>query len=496
MSLFPVHALPKSAMFSPALPVDTARYAAYPYVRFLGENDSINIDDETFYDIAGRVIFNINKYNLPKNDSLLKELEEKVLPMINEDSLQMAYMMIRGAASPEGPFKFNRFLGNKRAEALFDFVSSHLAVPVKEESFDMQVTIEDYRTLCLLMRRAGDKDYDYVQSVCDEYLSESEDDLYRLKQTLVKAQGGRLWLRLYREYFYPLRAARIVLFFYNKEPKNKEPKEDKPIVAEPEKEKEDKSDSDKNEDLSKPVPTETVSPLYTEKRIPRREVLSVKSNLLFDFAYVPGYDRWCPIPNVAIEIYPRKGHFTYGASIDFPWWQHYWKHKYFQIRNYQLETRYYFRSGSIDKNPPGEGAAFRGLYLQGYAHAGLFGICFSENRGWVGEGLGAGVGVGYVLPISKRGHWKLEFGAQFGYFGCKYDPYQFENPVDPTYIDHLYYYKWTLAPELFKKRQYRFSWFGPTRVGITLTYDLLYKRVNKKGISFRSWEKVNSSNNK
>ena len=43
------------------------------------------------------------------------------------------------------------------------------------------------------------------------------------------------------------------------------------------------------------------------------------TNLLLDVAYMLGYNRWCPIPNLAIEYYPKKGHFTYGALFDFPW---------------------------------------------------------------------------------------------------------------------------------------------------------------------------------
>ena len=223
--------------------------------------------------------------------------------------------------------------------------------------------------------------------------------------------------------------------------------------------------------------------------VSRREFLSVKTNLLFYGVYMPsGYDRWCPIPNVAVEYYPKKGHFTFGGSFDFPWWQDYAAHKYFQIRNYQLEARYYLRRGDLASNPPGEGPAFRGLYLQGYAHGGLFGICFDANRGWVGEGFGAGVGVGYVMGLSRKGHWRLEFGLQVGFFRCKYDPYQYENPIDPTFHDDLYYYKWTQDPSLFKKRQYRYTWFGPTRVGITLSYDLLYRRIQKRGVSFKSYE--------
>ena len=46
-----------------------------------------------------------------------------------------------------------------------------------------------------------------------------------------------------------------------------------------------------------------------------------------------------------------------------------------------------------------------------------------------------------------------------------------------------------MDPDLFKKRQYRYNWLGPTRVGITLTYDLLYRRINKKGVSFKNYEK-------
>jgi hypothetical protein len=80
-------------------------------------------------------------------------------------------------------------------------------------------------------------------------------------------------------------------------------------------------------------------------------------------------------------------------------------------------------------------------------------------------------------------------GLQAGFFRCKYDPYQFENPVNPAYRDGLYYYKWTQRPSLFKKRQYRWNWIGPTRIGITLSYDLLYRRIEKKGVSFKSTER-------
>ncbi len=448
------------------------------FVRFVEDDQIAPISDEEFLDQAGSVVFPVNDYHLPPDAPLLKQLEDYILPFINRSGYELLRMYIRGAASPEGSYENNKLLGSKRVESLVNFVKSRVAFPVKDESFNLDVEYEDYRSLAILMSRAHDKDAQYVEDLCGKYLPENR--IADLKAELRAAQDGRLWQRLLKTYFPKLRVVRLILFFRKAQPVaakpgagslelSKEPVvEEKPVVVEP--------------------VVETVEP--QQQILPRREFLSVKTNLLFDVAYVPGYDRWCPIPNVAIEYYPKKGHFTFGASFDFPWWQDYDAQKYFQIRNYQLESRYYFRSGNQDANPLGEGAAFRGFYLQGYGNIGLFGICFDADRGWVGEGFGAGIGLGYVTQLSKKGHWRLEFGLQAGFFRCKYDPYQYENPVDPTYRDHLYYYKWTQDPELFKKRQYRYTWLGPTRIGVTLTYDLLYRRINKKGVSFKNKEEI------
>ncbi|MBQ9642210.1 MAG: DUF3575 domain-containing protein [Bacteroidaceae bacterium] len=469
LSLFSVavFAAPSMRMLS-----DTDSDKEYSYIYFCDADDSLALSDEEFYNYSGKLVFPINKYDLPMNSAVLRELDTEVIPLINRENLEIVSIMMRGAASPEGPYDFNKFLGGKRAHALLDFVNSRLAVPVDESIFKMNVVYEDYRMLSLLMKKANDQDYETVKALCDKYFP---DNLKTLKSQLMAQQGGRLWQRLLKTYFPELRAAGIV-FVVRK----------RPVVVEP---IQPKDTLTVQPVVEVPVAVDTVAE-DVMLRVPRREWLSVKSNLLFDFAYMPGYDRWCPIPNVAIEYYPKKGHFTWGASIDFPWWQHYWQHKYFQIRNYQLEGRYYFRSGSLRNNPPGKGAAFRGLYVQAYVHGGLFSICFNEDKGWIGEGLGGGVGVGYVLPISKKGHWKLEFSAQFGFFTCKYDPFQYESPLEYEMRDQLYYYKWTLSADLFKKRQYRFNWFGPTRVGISLSYDILYRRRAKKCISLIPWEDV------
>lgn len=463
--------------YAQTVPTDTAFYNRYPYIRFLTDDQMPDtLTDEEFIDIAAKIIFPINKYDLPKSNEVLRQLAEEVIPQMNRDSLRLMRMVFRGAASPEGPYRWNKFLGEQRAQALYDYVKQQTALATTDSLSATLVEVEDYPLLCVLMKRASDPDYSLVKNLTDKYLKQQ--NYGQLKQELQRAKGGKLWQRLLKTYFPQLRAARFVLYIQKapvltlQEPPLTPPSMERDTIQQVLPIEEEISEGQKGSVL-----------------LPRREVLSVKTNLLFDFAYMPGYDRWCPIPNIAIEYYPLHGHFTFGASFDMPWWQHYDEHKFFQLRNYQLETRYYFRSGSVEKNPPGKGAAFRGFYLQAYAHLGVFGICFDDNRGWVGEGGGAGIGLGYVLPLSKKGHWRLEFGLQAGFFFCKYDPYQYENPVNPQYRDNLYYYKWTQKPELFKKRQYHRSWFGPTRVGITLVYDLLYRRIQKKGVSFYSTER-------
>ena len=470
-------------------------YSAYPYVRFVEFGDTLGMSDEDFFDIAGKVVFPVSQYRLNPADPFLRELDQVVLPEINRDSLQLVQLIIRGAASPEGPVSVNERLGNQRAEALFSFIQSRLAFPISGKSFKLDVDIEDYSTLCLMMRRANDPDYDYVKSLVDSY--EASGQTAQLKRKLQTARGGQLWRRLLNEYFPGLRSARIVLVFRRYVPEEPEPVivEPEPAVPQLEPVVVDPQPLVVDEPVVAVEPVVVAVPDTVQEPvlIPRREFLSVKTNLLFYGVYMPGgYDRWCPIPNVAVEYYPKKGHFTFGGSFDFPWWQDYEAHKYFQIRNYQVETRYYLRpSAPYSNTPTASGTrdcAFRGVYLQAYAHLGLFGICFDADRGWVGEGIGGGVGAGYVIGLTRNRHWRLEFGLQVGFYHCKYDPYQYENPVDPNYRDHLYYYKWTQDPSLFKKRQYRWNWLGPTRVGITLTYDLLYRRVQKKGVSFINHE--------
>ena len=57
--------------------------------------------------------------------------------------------------------------------------------------------------------------------------------------------------------------------------------------------------------------------------------------------------------------------------------------------------------------------------------------------------------------------------------------------MSPETDPELYNYKWYGEAKDFRKRQHRYSWMGPTRLEVTLSYDLLYRRGRHKGVSFR-----------
>ena len=67
------------------------------------------------------------------------------------------------------------------------------------------------------------------------------------------------------------------------------------------------------------------------------------------------------------------------------------------------------------------------------------------------------------------------------------NPYVYGNPKS-TVEDGLYYYDYLGKKENFKERNHVFTWFGPTNLGVHLTYDLLYRRIQKKGVSFNRSE--------
>lgn len=413
--------------------------------------------DREFKDAATAVYFKVNKSVIQDGDEFYRLYREVILPRINSEHLQLRKIYVRGAASPEGPYNNNVRLGRERSKALLDALQRDLIH--QYETIDQQTSsvTEDYGFLCLLLEESNDPDYTVVKNIYDEC---GADELC-CKKRLMAVQGGRLWKRLLKDYFPSLRAARMILWFTEPDAKH---------APQPYFElRPDALPDSVSGQIDEPEIVYTPLPVYPEP-LPtgKRHVVALRTNLVHDLFVMPGFG-FAPSPNLQFEVYPLDGHLTYNGGITWGTWRKWNTHEFWQVRDIQLELRRYFK---------GHGE-FIGPYLAAYAHGGKYGIGLNEEKGWQGEYGGVGLAGGYTMALNKKGNFRIEFMAALGVVGSRFDPYVYGNPVTGT-IDGDYYYNYLGSASDFKRRNHQAVYWGPTNLGIQLTYDIIYRKRHRK----------------
>jgi hypothetical protein len=195
----------------------------------------------------------------------------------------------------------------------------------------------------------------------------------------------------------------------------------------------------------------------TKSRRTGTPVIGISTNLPYDITYLPNYGL-TSIPSFSLEYYPRRGHWTFGADLELSHWLHPEEHRYNQIHNLTLWTRRYFKDGEN---------GFKGLYLLGNVNGAMYGLGWNE-KGWEGEGLGASLGIGHKW---KWNRFFIDAGIAAGVFYSRYDPYTWG--ADAT---GWYYYDYAGDPAKFTPRNKALVWFGPTRVYISVGFDLFKRK--------------------
>jgi len=454
--------------------VVNAQIAGHKYAKVISEDCGVNITDDEFYEIARSVTFPIGEYRLPKNSDFYREIVNEIVPEMNRVHYRLAKIIIRGGTSPDGPLRTNIKLANKRQQAIYNLVNKTMILPSCDGCISVMEVPCDYGYLLRMMKKANDKDYETVKAIVDKYA----DDVATLREHLALVSNGRLWTRLWNKYFDELRYARVVLLF-KKELRytyidkvsgfgvSSFKMQDLRLTTQISQLKthNSKLKTPKIKDLEKESKPSTfnVQP-STHIHFP---VLAVKTNLLYDGFYTPktGFE---PIPNVELEYYFHNGAFSILAEYEFPWWRHEEREEFFQMQNWQLEPRFYFKHDHY----------FNGFYVGAYANFNRFDFALKGNNGSgvQGEGAGAGLSVGYVVPLGKKSsRFKLEFNVKAGYYETRYDPYDYEYSVEKG--EGKYYYRWWDSPTAFRRRNWRYRWMGPTGAGITFSYDLFRRKV-------------------
>ena len=371
-------------------------------------------------------------------------------------------------SSPDGGLERNEWLTEHRSQAILEYMDR--VFPELKEKISLNTVTESWENLAMYVAQdpnLTEANRNKILDIIDSPTMSVATKKARLKNNLGR-QGklGGIYDYLLK-YYYPVIRNTGIYILHNVEPTtafNMPPLQ--PYVE---------IDSLILPDTIGPAPAQPEPHVFEEPDSTpperKRPVLAVKTNIPYMGFFTKDLG-WAPVYNVEAEWYPtEEGRWTFLGEYEFPWHMAKDNHQCLQILNLQLEARRYFKKASQHS----------GHYLSAYVGANLFDICFDgySGHGYQGEGLGGGLGYGYVLPLGKKKNpeprWKLEFFVKGGVYVTLYDPYDAGNPFMGKY-----YYEWYDAPDLFMRRNMIFRWLGPTGVGVSLSYDLIRKKVKNK----------------
>ena len=363
-------------------------------------------------------------------------------------------------SSPEGIYSRNVWLSEHRSQVMVDYVKK--TFPELADKLSVNLVSESWENLAQYVYQDPNLDEQTKQKILDLIDSDIkiETKKSRMKNLGKTKKTGDIYKYLLNNYYPVIRNTGIYILHMLEEetPFNKDP-ERPPLLPEP-----PVNPKGITHEPERPGP-----PPEPEEPPRKRPILAVKTNIPY-YGFFTKSIGWAPIYNVEAEWYPSEfGRWSWLVEYDFPWHSKESKHQYFQIINLQLEGRRYFKKEYYHT----------GWYLSGYVGGNYYDICLDDKSyyGYQGEGFGGGLGLGYVQPLGDRAttRWKLEFFVKAGYYMSFYDPYQPGNP----YMGKSYY-DWHDDPSLFIRRNWVFKWLNPTGVGISISYDLIHKKVKKQ----------------
>ncbi|MDE5848735.1 MAG: DUF3575 domain-containing protein [Muribaculaceae bacterium] len=359
------------------------------------------------------------------NGTTLDSIFSKLLAdSISDPTHRLVGVKVTGAASPEGSVKFNRYLSEKRADAIFnEFRSRGLLA-------DSMATFEYIGRDWQGLQREVEKDPNvpYQAEVLSllEKINGSNPPSHPLAD-LKNLNGGVPYRYLLSRLFPDLRASRLSVEYERVYPFIEVP--DFPL------EYPDITMNLTGEILPRPFALGSVKecrPFY----------MGLKTNMLYDALL---------IPNIGAEFYVGKN-VSLTADWMYGWWDRDRTHYYWRAYGGNLGARWWFGKEADEKPLTGHHLGiFAGVITYDF-ELGKGGIMGGIPRGtlWDRCNFISGIEYGYSLPVAKR--LNIDFSLALGYMGGKYIKYE---PKHGFYI-------W--------QSTHRLHWFGPTKAEISLVW--------------------------
>lgn len=356
-------------------------------------------------------------------DSIFRKLATDSL--LSGPNRRLRSVKVTGAASPEGSVKFNRYLSEKRADAIFEEFRKRGFLSDSLTSF--RFIGRDWRGLQSEVE--ADPDVPYQADVISllEKINGENPPAHPLTD-LKAIHGGAPYRYLHNELFPELRASRLTVEYERLYPTLKLP--------------------DLSLDFPDVVPTEVCASILplpvalgTVKQC-RPFYMALKTNMLYDALL---------LPNIGAEFYVGKNISLTGDWI-YGWWDHDRTHYYWRAYGGNLGARWWFGKAAHEKPLTGHHLGlFAGVITYDF-ELGKGGIMGGLPRGtlWDRCNFISGIEYGYSLPVTHR--LNIDFSLAIGYMGGKYLKYE------PKYG----FYIW--------QSTHRLHWFGPTKAEISLVW--------------------------
>ncbi|MEE1168988.1 MAG: DUF3575 domain-containing protein [Alistipes sp.] len=404
--------------------VGRAQQTELPEVTQVGGRHGISVD----FRVNSTVIDPLYR----NNAKALKQIDSLYTALSQDSLIEIVAIEFCGTASPEGPAHINHRLSHARLLALEKMVRDRIEIPQ-----DIVTEVDHYI--------AWDKLITFVEN--DLNLAKREEVLQILRSEyptskdrygrevdgriveLQKLDNGRVWQTLHKNYFDQMRNAWFIMVTTrNVEPEpvvepTPEPEPQPEPVVEPSPEPEPAPEPEP--EPQKPTPLMSIKTNLLE-------VAGLIANLGFEFRLAP---------KISLDVlghYSPYDYFRYDRKI-----------RVFAI---QPEVRYWFGDALV-----------KGHFIGLHVPVAGFNIQLGDQRYqdpnralW-----GVGLSYGYAMPLGKKSNWGIEFTIGLGYLNVVYDVY--EGVVNGKY-----------------KGTKKMNYWGPTRLGIDISYRIDYKKKSNK----------------
>ena len=162
------------------------------------------------------IVFKVSKIEIDStvfdNEATFGKILQALDKIYQNPAYKLSKLHVGGYASPEGPQKFNIWLGINRAKALINYIIEHRPeYDLKMENFEIHNGEENWAGLRRVLEESQMKGKEEVIAVIDRTDLTGE----AKKREIKKMDQGKVWEKMLKEIYPKLRCARYLAVYYD-----------------------------------------------------------------------------------------------------------------------------------------------------------------------------------------------------------------------------------------------------------------------------------------